>query len=212
MGKSCCENKSSELVLLRQKQASVLKIVLALNLVMFFVEFGFGVFAKSAALKADSLDMLGDAIVYGFSLYVLHRSEKWRSGAALLKGVIIVGFAAFVLVDTTMKVFAETIPVFETMTAIGFLALAANSLCLYLLYTHRDDDINMKSTYICSRNDIISNAGVLVAALAVSLTQSKWPDVIVGYMIAALFFRSAWPILTESIAGIRGPLKEMQTP
>lgn len=199
MGKSCCENKSSELELLRKKQGSVLKIVLAINAIMFVVEFSFGVLAKSSSLKADSLDMLGDSIVYAFSLYVLHRSEKWRAGAALMKGIIIVGFALFVLVDTSLKVFSPIVPVFETMGAVGALALAANAVCLWLLFRHRDDDINMKSTFICSRNDIISNSSVLVAAGLVYFTGTKWPDIVVGYAIAILFFKSAWPILSESI-------------
>ena len=117
--------------------------------------------------------------------------------------MIIVGFAIFVLFDTTLKVFSQSIPVYETMAWVGFLALVVNGICLYMLYSHRDDDINMRSTYICSRNDIVSNTGVLLAAAAVHLTQSKWPDIIVGYVIAIVFFRSAWPILVESIRQIR---------
>jgi len=203
MGKSCCEGKSDELVKLREKQGRVLKIVLAVNAVMFLVEFVSGWIAKSSALQADSLDMLGDALVYGFSLYVLHRSASWKATAALLKGSIIVGFALFVLVSTTMKVITGTVPAYETMGAVGVLALAANALCLYLLYSHRRDDINMRSTYICSRNDILSNSAVLFAALGVSLTGSGWPDIAVGYGIAILFLGSAWPILREAISTLR---------
>lgn len=203
MGKSCCETKSSELILLRAKQGSVLKIVLAINITMFFVEFIFGLLAKSSALTADSLDMLGDAIVYAFSLYVLHKNESWRAGAAFLKGLIIVGFAGFVLLDTSLKALSNTLPIYETMGVIGVLALAANLTCLLLLMRHRNDDLNMRSTFICSRNDIISNTGVLIAALMVYLSSSKWPDIVVGYLIAVLFFRSAWPILSESWKSLR---------
>lgn len=203
MGQSCCEKKSSELVKLRERQKTVLKIVLAINFAMFLVEFGAGVVSKSSALKADSLDMLGDAIVYGFSLYVLHRSDRWKAKAAFLKGVIIVGFATFVLVDTTLKVFAPTLPIPETMGVVGGLALLANLACLLLLLRHRDDDINMRSTFICSRNDIISNTGVLLAAWLVGLLNSKWPDVVIGYVIAVLFFKSAWPILRDSVMQLR---------
>lgn len=205
MGKSCCENKSSELDALREKQSTVLKIVLIINLVMFVVEFVYGLIAQSSALSADSLDMLGDSIVYAFSLYVLYRSEKWRNSAALLKGLIIVSFALFVLAHTTIKAFMPHIPEFQTMGIVGALALVANVICLLLLLKHKNDDLNMKSTFICSRNDIISNSGVLIAALGVNLTQSKWPDIIVGYIIAALFFKSAWPILTESIQAMKKP-------
>lgn len=203
MADSCCENKSAELVLLRGKQQWVLKIVLLINVLMFFVEFISGILAKSSALTADSLDMLGDAIVYGFSLYVLYRSDRWKAKAAFLKGVIIVGFALYVLFDTTLKVLNPTVPIAETMGIIGGIALLANVSCLLLLLRHRNDDINMKSTFICSRNDIISNVGVLSAALLVQVTNSKWPDIVIGYVIAVLFFRSAWPILKESIEQLK---------
>lgn len=203
MGHSCCENKGHELAVLREKQGSVLKLVLAINLIMFGVEFVSGILSKSSALTADSLDMLGDAIVYGFSLYVLYRSAQWKAKAALLKGIIIVGFASFVLIDTTIKMLGSSMPVAETMGAIGALALLANGACLALLLKHRNDDINMRSTFICSRNDIISNIGVLGAAALVHFFSSKWPDIIIGYTIAILFFRSAWPILKESIEQIR---------
>lgn len=203
MGKSCCENKGAELSALRNKQKSVLLTVLVINAVMFGVEFTSGVISRSSALKADSLDMLGDAIVYGFSLYVLDRAERWKAKAALLKGLIILAFAVFVLGDTVMKVFGTSVPVAETMGLIGALALAANISCLLLLLKHKDDDINMRSTFICSRNDIISNTGVIAAAVLVQIFHSKWPDILIGFTIAALFFKSAWPILQESIKQLR---------
>jgi cation diffusion facilitator family transporter len=199
----CCEKKTAALLQLRVKQGKVLKIVMAVNFVMFGAEFAAGVFANSTALMADSLDMLGDGIVYAFSLYVLHRSVKWRASAALLKGGIIVIFGAAVLIEAISKLNATGLPISQTMGLFGFLALVANASCLVLLYTHRDDDINMKSTWICSRNDIISNVGVLVAASLVWTFQSKWPDVIVGFVIAILFLRSAWPILTEALKEFR---------
>lgn len=203
MGKSCCEAKSDELVQLRERQAHVLRIVMAINLAMFFVEFGVGVWASSTALMADSLDMLGDAIVYGFSLYVLHKSERVRASAALLKGLIIVAFGIGVFVEASFKMFSDTVPLAQAMGGIGFVALAANLACLVLLTRHKDDDLNMKSTWICSRNDIISNTSVLVAGGLVAITGTKWPDVIVGLLISVVFLKSAWPILTESIAVIR---------
>lgn len=203
MGKSCCENKSSELEQLRTKQGKVLVTVLCINALMFIAEFGAGIWAKSSALKADSLDMLGDAIVYGFSLYVLHRNDHWKSMAALLKGIIIVGFALFVLGETTLKLLAETMPQSQTMGVLGALALLANLYCFYLLWRHKEDDVNMRSTFICSRNDIISNSGVIAAAVLVWWFHSKWPDIIVGYAIAVLFLYSAWPIFVEAIAGLK---------
>jgi len=198
--KSCCEAKSTELDQLRTKQKNVLLIVLVINALMFFVEFYFGVLSKSTALLADSLDMLGDATVYAFSLYVINRSMKWKASAALLKGVIITIFGLYVLGEATYKALVDIVPVAKTMGIIGFVALAANSACLALLLKHRDDDINMKSTWICSRNDIIANVGVLLAALCVSLFDSKWPDIIIGLIIALIFLKSAFHILKESFA------------
>tara|TARA_Y100000768_G_scaffold316879_1_gene252036 strand:- start:3308 stop:3922 length:615 start_codon:yes stop_codon:yes gene_type:complete len=197
--KSCCEAKSTELDQLRTKQKKVLLIVLAINAIMFFVEFTFGILANSTALLADSLDMLGDATVYAFSLYVINKSIKWKASAALLKGVIITVFGLYVFGEAIYKTFFEVVPVAETMGIIGFLALTANGLCLALLLKHRDDDINMKSTWICSRNDIIANTGVLIAAICVSVFESKWPDIIMGLIIAFVFLKSAFHILKDSI-------------
>lgn len=197
--KSCCEAKSTELDQLRTKQKNVLLIVLVINALMFFVEFTFGVLSKSTALLADSLDMLGDATVYAFSLYVINRSMKWKASAALLKGVIITIFGLYVFGEAIMKAVSDVVPVAKTMGIIGFVALAANSTCLFLLLKHRDDDINMKSTWICSRNDIIANSGVLIAAFCVSYFESKWPDIGIGLIIAFVFLKSAFHILKDSI-------------
>jgi cation diffusion facilitator family transporter len=201
--KSCCENKASELNALRSEQGKILKIVLLINAVMFIVEFTMGWRARSSALMADSLDMFGDALVYGFSLYVLNKSVQWRSTAALLKGVIISAFGLIVLAEVGFKLFSDVVPKAETMGFIGTLALVANLVCLQLLLKHKNDDLNMRSTFICSRNDIISNVGVLLAAIVVSFTQSKWPDIIIGLTIATLFLRSAFPIITESLAELK---------
>lgn len=201
--KSCCEAKSTELVRLREKQAHILRIVLLINAIMFVAEFSAGLVSRSSALLADSLDMLGDAVVYGFGLYVLHKSERMRATAALLKGIIIFAFGIGVLVETIRRAFGAALPIAETMGIVGFVALAANAICLVLLTRHKDDDLNMRSTWTCSRNDIISNSGVLLAAGAVWLTGSKWPDIIIGIAISAVFLRSASSILVESVATIR---------
>ncbi len=201
--KSCCENKSAELEMLRAEQGKILKIVLLINAVMFVVEFTMGWRARSSALMADSLDMFGDALVYGFSLYVLNKSQQWRATAALMKGIIITAFGLIVLAEVGFKLFSDIIPAAHTMGFIGALALLANLVCLQLLMKHRNDDLNMKSTYICSRNDIISNIGVLVAAIVVNFTQSKWPDIVIGLIIACLFLRSAFPIISESLAELK---------
>jgi len=199
----CCEAKSQELGQLREAQGRLLKIVLFINLGMFVIEFGAGFWSQSTALLADSLDMLGDALVYGFSLYVLHKSPKWRVSAAILKGAIIAAFGAGVLIEVVRRMLLDTLPRAEWMGSIGFLALAANALCLYLLTRHRNDDINMRSTWECSRNDIVANIGVLAAAGLVSFTQSKWPDILIGLIVALVFLRSAIFVLGRSVKEYR---------
>ena len=135
--------------------------------------------------------MLGDAIVYGFSLYVISRGVVWQARAARLKGAIMAAFAIGVLVQVAVKLIHGLSPAVEVMSAVGTVALAANLVCLTLLWRRRDDDINMQSAWICSRNDVIGNAGVLAAAAAVALTGSPWPDIVIGLLIAGLFGRSA---------------------
>lgn len=201
--KNCCEDKTAELLALKEKQSQVLKTVLAINAIMFLIEMISGYLNHSTALMADSLDMFGDALVYGFSLYVLHRNERWKAGAALLKGAMIVAFGVGVLAQVAMKVFSDELPVAAVMGWVGALALAANLICLYLLTRHKDDDLNMRSTWICSRNDIIAGIGVLLSAAAVGWTGSKWPDLVIGFVIAVLFLRSAWGILAESVRALR---------
>ncbi|MFZ9001884.1 MAG: cation diffusion facilitator family transporter [Bacteriovoracaceae bacterium] len=201
--KSCCESKSDELIVLRDKQKTALLIVLIINSLMFVIEFTFGILSQSTSLLADSLDMLGDASVYAFSLYVLNRGLKWKAAAALLKGIIISMFGIYVLIEATIKIYSDILPAADTMGIIGLLALLANTTCLFILLRHRDDDINMKSTWICSRNDIIANCGVLLAAFAVSYFNNKWPDIIIGLCIAFIFLKSALSILKDSIQELK---------
>lgn len=191
----CCEDKSCELDALRARQGSVLKIVLAINAVMFFVEGGAGVWAGSTALMADSLDMLGDTLVYGFSLYVLAKGGRWLSVSAMFKGIIMAGFGFVVLAEAAYKFYYPLTPVAEAIGIVGGLALFANAVCLWLLWRHRSDDINMNSVWLCSRNDIIANCSVLVAGALVWLLASGWPDIVVGLGIAALFLRSAFHVI-----------------
>lgn len=198
--KRCCENKSKELELLKGKQATVLKVVLAINAFMFVIEFGGGVISKSSALLADSLDMFGDATVYAFSLYVLNKSQLWRARAGLLKGIIMAAFGIGILFQLVVRILTLEVPVSETMGLVGFMALFANLWCLYLLYSHRQDDINMKSTWMCSKNDIIANCGVLLASYLIAVTQSAWPDWIVGSAISLLFLSSAYEVIKASFA------------
>src|SRR5262245_29193266 len=177
---SCCETKAEELSALRGKHRHVLILVLIINAVLFFVEATAGLLANSTALLADSLDMLGDSLVYGFSLYVLWRSAAWKARDALLKGAIMAVFGVGVLVKVVYKTVSGIVPSVETMGIIGLLVLVGNGICFLLLFIHRSDDLNMRSTWLCSRNDIIANLSVLLAAAGVSVLNSSWPDIVVG--------------------------------
>ncbi|MGL3822244.1 cation transporter [Sphingopyxis sp. R3-92] len=199
-GDDCCSAKEDEIAALGAHAdiRRVLQIVLVINLVMFVAEFTAGVFARSTALMADSVDMLGDALVYILSLYALERSLRWRAGAALFKGGIIAAFGIWVAVEVVLKLTGDIVPTAGTMGIFGFIALAANLTCLALLYQHRHRDVNMSSTFECSRNDVIANTGVIVAAAGVYLTGSGWPDILVGGIIAILFLRSAIRVLSQA--------------
>jgi cation diffusion facilitator family transporter len=200
---SCCETKLEEIEELRLRQKGVLIWVLLINLVMFFVEFIAGWVAQSTALMADSLDMLGDASVYAFSLFVLYRGALWRARAGLLKGVIMLAFGLFVLFQIIYRIVQGSPPSAETMGLIGSIALVANLICLALLYRHRSDDINMQSTWICSRNDIFSNLSVIAAAPLVFWLDSPWPDLIVGFGIAVLFLQSGVHVTRKAVFEIK---------
>jgi Co/Zn/Cd efflux system component len=181
-----------------ERQRRVFRVVLWINIAMFLLEAVAGMVSYSTALLADSVDMLGDAIVYGFSLYVSCRGTIWQARAAILKGLIMAAFGVGVLVQVIVKVLHGIVPSADVMGVIGVLALAANVFCLMLLWQHRGDDINMRSAWVCSRNDVIGNVGVLVAAVGVTLTGSAWPDIVIGLLVAAVFTRSAILVIRDA--------------
>jgi cation diffusion facilitator family transporter len=206
-----CEDKSCEITALRQRHSRVLWIVLVINAAMFLIEGTAGLLAHSTSLLANALDMLGDVLVYGFSLFVLERSARWQAGAALTKGVFMLVFGLGVLGEAAYKMFVLILPGVEMMGLIGSLALAANLVCFLLLYRHRADNLNMRSTWLCSRNDLIANSGVLFAAGSRYLLESLWPDIGVGSLIAVLFLHSAFGILRQSLQTLRAPAKSTAT-
>lgn len=205
MSDDCCASKGRELERLAQQkdQRRVLQTVLAINAVMFVAEFGAGVVAGSVALMADSVDMLGDALVYGLSIYALARSDRWKSGAAMAKGVFILVFGIAIALDIAIKIRTGVPPSSTLMLIFGGVSLIANLGCLRLLWRFRAHDVNMASTFECSRNDVMSNVGVLLAAGAVAWSASPWPDIIVGGVIAALFLRSAVRVIGAAMPGLR---------
>jgi Co/Zn/Cd efflux system component len=186
----CCEVGP-----IHESQRRMLSVVLWINLTMFVVEFGAGIVAHSTALLADSVDMLGDAVVYGFSLYVIGKGAAWQARAALLKGGIMAAFAVGIAVEVALKLARGVTPAAEIMSVVGLVALCANASVLAFLWRHRTDDLNMRSAWLCSRNDVLANAGVLLAAAGVAVTGTPWPDIAVGAGIAALFAMSAVSVL-----------------
>jgi cation diffusion facilitator family transporter len=206
----CCEDKSCEVTAMREQHGRVLWVVLLINAVMFLVEGGAGVLAHSTSLLADALDMLGDALVYGFSLFVLARSARWQAGAALAKGGFMLAFGLGVLGEAVLKAFHPVMPGVETMGVIGGLALIANVVCFVLLYHSRRDNLNMRSTWLCSRNDVMANGGVLLAAAGSDVLTSRWPDILVGVVIAILFLGSALRVLRQARQALRAPLATVQ--
>jgi cation diffusion facilitator family transporter len=199
----CCQTKAGELTSLRDQHRNVLLSVLVINAVLFVVEAAAGLLANSTALIADSLDMLGDSLVYGFSLYVLARSSEWKAKAALLKGTIMAVFGAGVLIEVFYKMISGLVPAANTMGLVGTVVLLGNGICFFLLFRHRSNDLNMRSTWLCSRNDIIANVSVLIAAALVKILDASWPDLLVGTAISILFLRSALSVLRESLAELQ---------
>jgi Co/Zn/Cd efflux system component len=203
----CCAHKSAETdrLALHSAQRRVLTTVLVLNALMFAVEFGAGVVAGSSALMADAVDMLGDALVYGLSLYALARGDLWKARAAIFKGIFILLLGVGVLAQVGMKVLTAAPPISSIMIWAGFAALAVNLTCLVLLWRLRRQDVNMSSTFECSRNDVVANIGVLIAAGAVMATNSILPDVIVGLIITAIFVRSAFSVIASAHPLLKTP-------
>ncbi|WP_439522279.1 cation diffusion facilitator family transporter [Marivita sp.] len=174
-------------------------IVIALNAVMFVVEMTAGQVARSQALQADALDFLGDALTYGISLAVIGASVRVRTMAALAKGLSLFAMGVFVFGSTVYRVFYAGVPEAEIMGVIGVLALVTNLVSVMLLVRYKDGDANVRSVWLCSRNDAIGNLAVMVAALGVWGTASGWPDLVVAAIMAGLFLSSAWQITRQAL-------------
>jgi Co/Zn/Cd efflux system component len=199
----CCSDKECAIEAIKARQSATLKIVLAINAVMFVVELASGLLARSTALLSDSLDNLGDALTYGLSLYAVSSGARSKAKVALFKGGLIMAAGLFVLGQVIYAAIHPGVPIFEVMGVISLLALGANGTCLALLWKHRSEDVNMSSVWECSRNDIASNVSVFVAAGVVWLTQSGWPDLIVGFALACLLLRSAIGVSASALRELR---------
>jgi Co/Zn/Cd efflux system component len=177
--------------------------VVAINAAMFVVELGGGAFAGSMALTADSLDFLADSLTYAVSLWVIGRPVAWRAWAAFGKGASLAMMGVGVFATTIYQVFFIGVPDAAVMSGIGLMALVANVASVLILFRWRDGDANVRSVWLCSRNDAIGNVGVIAAAGLVWWSGTGWPDVIVALFMSALFLRSASQILRQSVDELR---------
>lgn len=195
---NACSHLEEDLASSHGPKRKILWIVLVLNLIMFFVEGITGWLAHSNALMADALDMLGDAAIYAFSLFVIQLAPIWKTRAGILKATIMGFFALGVLGSAIYRVYYHEVPEAAVMGIVGGLALTVNLFCAYLLLRFKDDDVNMRSAWLCSRNDVLANLGVLLAAWGVAWTGSHWPDLAVGVIIAGMIIHSSLGIFKDA--------------
>lgn len=202
MSATCCDNEP------KFDGASpgfrrVLWAVIAINAAMFFIELGASIAAGSKALQADALDFLGDTFTYAISLIVIGHSLRWRARAALFKGFTLGGLGLWVLGSTVYQVFILQVPQAAVMGIVGLMALAANVISVLLLLKYRDGDANVRSVWLCSRNDAIGNVAVIIAASGIWATATAWPDLIVAGTMASLFLRGAVQITRQAMGELR---------
>ena len=185
---------------LRARQTRVLWMVLGLNATMLVIEIIASWYAGSTALLADALDFFADSATYGITLFVLARSARLKAAAALIKGLAMGAFGLWVIALALYRALDPALPEAAVMGGVGVLALAANAGSALLLYMHRGDDLNMRSVWLCSRNDAIANIAVIFAAGAVAVTATAWPDLAAGALIAGLELSAAYFITRQALA------------
>lgn len=201
MSDQCCsvEMPSRENHVLKK----VLWLVFAINLAMFLVEIIAGYLYQSTALMADSLDMLSDASIYGVSIFVLAKSSRVKAQVSLMKGFVMTVMALYVAYELVGRFLNPVVPDGQVITVIGFIALIANAVSFWLLSRHRNGDINIRSAWVCSRNDMTANIGVITAGVLVLYSGSNWPDLLIGAAIALLVLVSSFKVITDSIKEIK---------
>lgn len=180
-----------------KEQQRVLKQLLLINAVMFFIEIFLGVVAQSTALIADSLDMLADAAVYGVGLYAVGRSQLAKAHAATISGVLQIGLGLVVVADVARRFITDSEPDSMLMILVGAVALVVNIICLKLLYEHRDGEVHMRASWIFSKNDVIANGGIILSGMIVYWTGQSLPDLVVGLVISLIVIRGGFEILRE---------------
>jgi Co/Zn/Cd efflux system component len=208
MADCCCTPPPLELDPHRGNKAyrRVLRVVLGINAAMFMVEIGAGVAAGSVSLQADALDFLGDAANYAVSLLVVGMALRYRATAALAKGATMVAFGLWVVGAVVWHAVQGTLPSAVAMGAVGFAALAANAASFGLLWAYRGGDANMRSAWICTRNDVLGNLAVLLAAAGVFGTGTAWPDIIIAVLMAGFALQGAATVIRQALGEMRQPV------
>jgi len=181
-----------------KSETRVLVILLLINGLMFFLEFGVGWWAQSTALIADAMDMLADAMVYGVGLYAVGKQVSAKIRAATISGWLQVGIGLLVLIDIARRFVFGSEPISTLMMGMGLVALIANTICLILISKHRDGEVHMRASWIFSKNDVIANVGVMLAGALVAMTDSRVPDLVIGIVVALVVFRGGMQILKDA--------------
>ncbi len=181
-----------------QSQKSVLYWLLAINASMFVIEIGIGWIAESTALIADSFDMFADAVVYGIGLYVVGKAASQKAKAALVSGYFQAILGVLILIDIIRRVILGSEPVSELIIIMGCVALVANLICLILIHKHKDGEVHMRASWIFSANDVIANLGVIIGGVLVWWLDTRWPDIIIGIIIAYVILRGARMIIKDA--------------
>jgi Co/Zn/Cd efflux system component len=206
MSESCCHHCHEEPPNGNNAYRRILWIVLAINAAMFAVEIGTGLAAGSASLQADALDFRGDTANYAISLFVVGMALQYRATAALAKGATMGVFGLWVLGIATWHLWHGTLPQALAMGVVSLTALVANAASFGLLWAYRDGDANMRSAWICTRNDVLDNLAVLIAALGVFGTGTGWPDVVVAAIMAVLALQGSWVVIRKAWGELRSGL------
>ena len=199
---SCCNDDKCVDVSHEQQRRTLIK-VLWINAIMFVAIVSAAFYGKSTALLSDSLDNLGDALTYGLSLYAIHRGNETKAKIALFKGGLIFLAASLVIAQVIHKIIYPVVPSYEVMSIFSIVGLAANGACLYLLWRHRNEDINMSSVFECSRNDIASNLSVILAAIGVWHFNSGTPDIVVATLLAVYLLNSSARVIWRAILELK---------
>ena len=187
-----------EIEITDKAQKGVLIQLLVINAFMFVFEIGLGWYAQSTGLIADSMDMLADAIVYGIGMYAIGKSLQHKANAALLSGWFQGALGLMILIDIVRRIIIGSEPISEFMMIVGVSALIANVICLRLIEKHKDGEVHMRASWIFSKNDVIANTGVIIGGVLVWLLDTRWPDLIIGGLIALVILNGARHIIVDA--------------